>query len=251
VHRPKALFSGLVFCGVCGSPYSIRGQNSYACSAQVGNGSCTNSRSIDRAKLEERTLAGLKDRMMAPEVAEEAMRAYAEETNRFNRERRANSENWRTELVKVEKAIAAMISAIEEGLYQPSMKARMEELERQKADLMDRLAGVPADVPDILPNVCAVYRKKVQRLAAALNDPREQAEAAEAIRALIERITLRPGPNRGEVDATLHGELGTIMRWIGAQPIGTNKRPTFIGSADPGTYFRPKSAMKLSLVVFG
>ena len=161
---------------------------------------------------------------MAPEVAEEAMRAYAEETNRFNRERRANSEGWRTELVKVEKAIAAMISAIEEGLYQPSMKARMDELERQKADLMDRLAGAPADAPDILPNVSAVYRKKVQRLAAALNDPKERAEAAEAIRGLIERITLRPGPNRGEVDATLHGELATIMRWIGAQPIGTNKK---------------------------
>jgi hypothetical protein len=58
---------------------------------------------IDRTKLEERTLAGLKDRMMTPEVAEEAMHAYAEETNRFNRERRANSEGWRTELVKVEK----------------------------------------------------------------------------------------------------------------------------------------------------
>jgi hypothetical protein len=60
---------------------------------------------------------------------------------------------------------------------------------------------VPFDVPDILPNVSAVYRKKAQRLAAALNDPREQAEAAEASRALIERITLRSGPNRREVDA--------------------------------------------------
>ncbi|HZX86274.1 MAG TPA: hypothetical protein VFF19_22070 [Reyranella sp.] len=117
-----------------------------------------------------------------------------------------------------------MISAIEEGLYQPSMKARMDELERQKADLMARLAGVPADVPDILPNVSAVCRKKVERLVAALNEPKEQAEAAEAIRGLIERITLRPGPNRGEVDATLHGEQATIMRWVGAQPIGTNKK---------------------------
>jgi hypothetical protein len=38
--------------------------------------------SIARTRLEERILAGLKDRMMAPEMAEEAMRAYAEETNR-------------------------------------------------------------------------------------------------------------------------------------------------------------------------
>ena len=174
---------------------------------------------------------GLKDRMMTPEVAEEAMHASAEETNRFNRERRANSEGWRTELVKVEKAITAMISAIEEGLYQPSMKARMDELERQKADLMAWLAGVPADVPDILPNVSAVYRKKVERLVAALNEPKDRSEAAEAIRGLIEKIALRPGPARGEIDATLHGDLGTILSWIEAQAIGT-KGKTDIPSAE-------------------
>ena len=31
-------------------------------------------------------LDGLRDRLMAPEIAAEAMRAYAEETNRLNRE---------------------------------------------------------------------------------------------------------------------------------------------------------------------
>jgi hypothetical protein len=31
------------------------------------------------------------------------------------------------------------------------------------------------------------------------------------IQALVEKITLRAGPNRGEIDATLHGKLGTIL----------------------------------------
>ena len=35
-------------------------------------------------------MTGLRDRLMAPEAAEQAMRAYAEETNRLNRERRAS-----------------------------------------------------------------------------------------------------------------------------------------------------------------
>jgi hypothetical protein len=30
------------------------------------------------------------------------------------------------------------------------------------------------------------------------------------MRFLVEKITLRPGPNRGEIGATLHAELGTI-----------------------------------------
>ena len=49
-----------------------------------------NTRTISRSDLEKRVLAGLKDRMMAPEMVAEATPAYAEETNRLDRERRAS-----------------------------------------------------------------------------------------------------------------------------------------------------------------
>jgi hypothetical protein len=62
--------------------------------------------------------------------------------------------------------------------------------------------------------VSGIYRKKVERLTEALNTPEDRNEAAEAIWALVEKITRRPGPNRGEIDATLQGELGTILGWI-------------------------------------
>jgi hypothetical protein len=64
------------------------------------------------------------------------------------------------------------------------------------------------------------YRKKIQRLTVALNNPEDRAEAAEAIRSLVDKITLRPGTNRGEIDATLHGKLGTILGWMEAQAVG-------------------------------
>ena len=56
----------------------------------VRSGGCDNSRTIAREALEARVLDGLKHRLMAPEIAAEAMRAYAEETNRLNRERRSS-----------------------------------------------------------------------------------------------------------------------------------------------------------------
>jgi hypothetical protein len=61
-------------------PYSLRGRDRYACSARVTNGSCANTRTIAiaRADLEQRVLAGLEDRMMAPDMVAEAMRAYAD-----------------------------------------------------------------------------------------------------------------------------------------------------------------------------
>ena len=67
--------------------------------------------------------------------------------------------------------------------------------------------------PDIHPNVAGIYRRKVERLSDALQNPQESNEAAAAIRGLIERITLTPGPKRGQIDATLHGDLGTILEW--------------------------------------
>ena len=219
-RRPKSLLSGLIFCGCCSGPYSLRGADRFVCSAHVSNGSCSNSRTIPRDELEERVLAGLKDRMMAPEVAAEAMRAYAEETNRLNRERRTNGDAWRTELAKVEKQIQGVIDAIKEGMFQPSMKAAMDGLEGRKAELNFLLAEVPVDVPDILPSTSKIYAKKVTRLTEALNRSEDRTEATEAVRTLIERIVLRPGPNRGEIDATLHGELSTILGWIARQGHG-------------------------------
>jgi hypothetical protein len=98
------------------------------------------------------------------------------------------------ELVKAAKATTGIIAAIEDGLYQPSMKSRMEELERQKAELTARLAEASGKDPDILPNGCGVYRG------------REDYPAAR--------------PNRGEIDATLHGDLRTILGRLEAQAMG-------------------------------
>jgi DNA invertase Pin-like site-specific DNA recombinase len=115
-HRPRSLLSGLVFCGVCGGPYSLRGQGRFACSAHIDNGSCANSRTITRDALETRVLDGLRDRLMAPEIAAEAVKAYVEETNRLNHQRRAASASDRAELEKVLKAIGGLVAMAEQGL---------------------------------------------------------------------------------------------------------------------------------------
>jgi site-specific DNA recombinase len=160
------------------------------------------------------------------------MRAYAEETNRLSRERRANGEGYRSELTKIQRTLKQMLGVIEEGGHTRGMTDRMRELEAREDALKELLAQEPADVPDIHPNVSGICRKKVERLAKSLNNPEDRYEEAETIRALVEKITLLPGPNRGEIDATLHGELGTILGWIDAQALAkTQKRETPAASA--------------------
>jgi hypothetical protein len=63
------------------------------------------------------------------------------------------------------------------------------------------LNQAPLDVPDVHPNVAELYRRKVERLTEALNDPEDRAEAASALRGVIEKIVLTPGAKRDEISA--------------------------------------------------
>jgi len=111
-------------------------------------------------------------------------------------------------------------------MYHPSMKEKMDALEARRAELTTLLAEAPEDTPDILPSASAIYAKKVSDLTKALNRKEEREEAAETLRGLIEKISLTPGPERGEIYATLHGELGTILNWTERQAIGKAGKTT-------------------------
>ena len=163
------------------------------------------------------------------------MRAWVGETNRLNRERRGSGESDRKELAAIKKKIATMISVIEDGGYVKGMMDRLRELEAQQDELNERLATVPAVIPNIHPHIAGIYRRKVARLADALQQPEERDTAASAIRGLVERIVLTPGPKWADLHATLHGDLGTILEWTGN---GAEKEKTDI----------PGSGMSVSVV---
>src|ERR1019366_6867062 len=145
-HRPRSFLSGLLVCGSCGGPYALRGQDRYACSNHVMNGSCTNSRSITRDALEARVLDGLRERLMAPEIAAEAMRAYAEETNRLNRERRISGDADRRELDKLTRSMKEIVTLIQDGGGSRALRARLRELETREDELKARVSHAPVDI---------------------------------------------------------------------------------------------------------
>jgi site-specific DNA recombinase len=89
-------------------------------------------------------------------------------------------------------------------MHQPAMKARIEELERRKAEIAERMAQAPTDLPDVHPNIANIYRAKVATFTEVLNDPDGGATAAEATRSLIGDVVLRPGLKRGQVDERIH-----------------------------------------------
>ncbi|WP_200835032.1 recombinase family protein [Phyllobacterium salinisoli] len=225
-NRPVSLLSGLLTCGCCSGKVGIITPNRYGCLNHHRRGTCDNNRTITRQNIEARVLSGLKEKLVSSEVVAEAIRAYAAEMNRLNHDRRAQAAADQKALAKIEKAIAGIIAAIEDGMYQPSMKARMDELERQKAEITARMAKAPADVPDIHPNIANAYRLRVERFTEALNDPEGGRQAAESLRSLIGEIVLTPGQKRGEVHAELRGELFGILDFAKAEE--TNRPAGFM-----------------------
>lgn len=212
--RPVALLSGLLVCGCCGGKFGIITTNRFGCLNHHRRSTCDNNRTITRDNIEARVLTGLKERLISSKAVAEAVRAYAEEMNLLNHARRAQTATDQKALARVEKAIAGIMAAIEDGLYQPSMKARMDELERQKAEIAASLVEVPADLPDVHPNIANVYRLRVERFTEALDDAEGGRQAAEALRSLIGTVVLTPGRKRGEVHAELRGELFGILEFV-------------------------------------
>ncbi len=188
LRRPNYLLSGLLICGCCNGKYGLVVGDRYGCLNRHRRNTCDNGRTIRRAVIEERALTGLKEKLVSADAVAEAVRAYHEAMNREKQDQRAQSSADRQTLVKVERTIKSIITAIEDGMYQPSMKARMDDLERQKAEIMARIAVETTPLPDVNPNIADIYRHKVQHLSAALADPKTTQEATMAIRSLIGEI---------------------------------------------------------------
>ena len=86
-----------------------------------------------------------------------------------------------------------MLQVIEDGGYTRGMTERMRELEAREDELNEILTAEPVDSLDLHPGVAEVYRRKVERLAEALNAPEDRAEASAALRTVIEKIVLTHG----------------------------------------------------------
>ena len=61
------------------------------------------------------------------------------------------------------------------------------------------------------PNLSALYRRQVERLEAALNDPLIRDEAAEVLRDLIEKVVLVPRAAAKGLDAVLHASCSSAQ----------------------------------------
>uniref|UniRef100_UPI00109C6A50 recombinase family protein n=1 Tax=Candidatus Halocynthiibacter alkanivorans TaxID=2267619 RepID=UPI00109C6A50 len=215
-RRPVHLFSGLLTCGCCGGGYTVVGKNYYGCANARNKGTCDNRLTIKREELEARILSGLKDQLLHPDLIAEFTAAYQEEYNRLAAEARHGQAKAEHDLARVTRQIDKIIEAITEGMFHPSMKIKMDELEARKAELEAELCSADNDLPVLLhPGLSGIYREKVAGLTRALNDPATKPEASDIIRRLLSQIKLVPEGDTLVIE--LVGELAGLLSLSGNQ----------------------------------
>ena len=212
LHRARFLLSGLMRCGCCGGGYTIIGKDRYGCAARRQKGTCDNTRTISRQEIEARVLDGLKERLLAPDLVAEFIKTMQDELAALRRERKAEDARRTRKRAEIDRKISGMMRAIEDGLYEPSMKDRLKALQNERKALdVDDGETAEAELTILShPNLPELYRRKVEQLEAVLEGP-DRAEAIDLIRSMIARIDLRPREGAKGLDAILHGDLAAIL----------------------------------------
>jgi site-specific DNA recombinase len=221
-RQPVHLLSNLLRCGACGGGFSTISQRHYGCSNARNRGTCGNLLTIRRDVLETSVLSGLKTHLMTPELAKEFAAEYHRELNRLNAIRAGKHEQANAELGRIQREITAIIEAIKDGLRTPSMKTELLALEARKEAISAEIQQVPAPLPRLHPKLAELYRQRVGRLHEELNRPELRAEAAQALRALIEEVRLIPEDGALAID--LVGDLAALLNLA-----SDSKKPATLG----------------------
>ena len=215
-RRPSYLLSGLLSCGACGGGFAKISTHHYGCSNARNRGTCDNLLTIRRDVVEASVLEGLKRHLMHPDLVREFIAEYHAELNRRSAGRDREQQRLKAELARVERQIAEIIAAIKDGLRTASMREELEALEAKRTALKAAIETAPAPSPRLHPKLAELYRQKIADLHVALNAEETRAEAAEALRQLIEEIRLVPEESTLQIE--LRGDLAAILRLTSEHP---------------------------------
>ena len=144
--KAKYLLTGKLFCGLCG--HTMVGECGtgksgtkyfyYNCLEKKKNRTCKK-RSVQKQWIEQLILEKAKAIVMSDEmidfIAEKTYQYYMEQNTETS-----YTDALHGELKQVETAIANLVRALEAGIFNAATKARMDELEQQKAALETALA---------------------------------------------------------------------------------------------------------------
>jgi DNA invertase Pin-like site-specific DNA recombinase len=214
-RRPQYLFSGLTKCGICGAGFIMTGKHRLGCFGARDQGRCDNHLTVRRDEVEARVLKALQEKLLNQELFAEFCYEFTREMNRLRMERRASLSSAKRDVERIGTRIKKLLNlmlddevAVDEG------KAEMKALDARRKELQAQLDTADAPPTLLHPEMSELYRQKVTTLAHALEAAETRTEAREALRGLIDAITLIPeeGVLRIELKGNLAAMLGATVQ---------------------------------------
>jgi site-specific DNA recombinase len=212
MRRPQYLFSGLTKCGVCGSGFIMASANRLSCFGARYKGICDNHLTIRRDDVESRILKALQQKLLNQELFDEFCQEFTREMNRLRMEQRAGMTYANREVARIGARIKKLLNLIlDDEIAVDEGKAEMKALDGRRKELQAQLESAEEPPPLLHPEMARIYRSKVMELARALQEPDSRADAAEALRGLVDAIVLTPEAGAGELAIELRGNLAAML----------------------------------------
>ncbi|MFW2829912.1 recombinase family protein [Sphingomonas sp. ID0503] len=222
-RRPKHFLSGLVYCGVCGGGFTVRGGGYWGCGRYADGRGCTNNRSIKTETLEHRILNGLEGRMLDPEIVSAYVREFhrdmARRTAQLQKERAGLEKRLAEATAKVNRLVEAIATGADEFV---EIREILATARAERTAATEELAAIEAmPVITLHPKIAADYRQQVAALSVALSDEVSRAEAMPIVRSLIDRVTCVPAEKGRGVAIDFEGRLANILALATGQAVTT------------------------------
>ena len=142
--RSQHLLTGKLACGCCGGGFAAVGKDYLACSNARKLQTCSATRSIKRATLEDAALGLPRDRLMQPDAVAEFVAAFTRAANAQRRDEGIKHEQTRKALKDVERKLAGLYDAIADGFRTPGLLQKLQALEGEtiRAPALDLLRSL-------------------------------------------------------------------------------------------------------------
>ena len=221
-RRPRHVLSGLLRCAACGGGMSISGKDASGrtrlyCTTHKESSSCPNPQTFYLDTIENVVLDALRAEFRKPVVISEYVKTYHEERRKLATKANARQSAIKRRLAENDrehKRIIALMIKSDGDVTELGQTSK--QLGRERDQLKAELAALPpAPTPtlELHPAVLARYEKQLDALQAvtAKGTARGDIGAAEALRDLIESVTVRRSTKRGGVAVEIKGRLDALL----------------------------------------
>ena len=218
--RPRRMLSGLLRCGACGAGMATNGRDKSGrvrirCSTAKESGACSDAKTFYLDAVERAVLGGLRAELRSPKVIAEYVRTYLEERKRLAVSSNVKRQRLERQLGQLNRQIDRLVDAIAKGHGDPAVLGpRSTALDAAGKRILEELQNEPPAPKAVAlhPAILKRYEEQLLRLESALGRgvSAGDAEAAEAIRDLVETVTVFRDPARVavEIAARLNALLG-------------------------------------------